>query len=60
MANPPLRKYIVSVAKRVGADLLKLAVPKIADVVSGRQNLKIKPVGHEKNFSQTFLNNNWE
>ena len=35
-----LRKYIVPVAKRVGADLLEFAVPEIADVVSGRRSFK--------------------
>ena len=33
---PFLLKYIVSAAKRVGAQLLEFAVPEIADVVSGR------------------------
>ena len=31
---PSLRKYIVPAAKRVVADLLKFAVPDVADVVS--------------------------
>ena len=35
-----LRKYIVPAAKRVGADLLDFAVPEVAQVVSGRNNLK--------------------
>ena len=39
-AIPFLRKYIVPAAKRVGADLLEFAVPEIAEVVSGRKNLK--------------------
>ena len=39
-AIPFLRKYIVPAAKRVGADLLEFAVPEIADVVSGRKNIK--------------------
>ena len=39
-AIPFLRKYIVPVAKRVGADLLEFAVPEIAEVVSGRKNFK--------------------
>ena len=48
-ANPFLRKYIVPVAKRVGADLLEIAVPKIAEVVSGRMNFNTaaKIVGRE-------------
>ena len=37
---PFLRKYIVPVAKRVGADLLESAVPEITEVVSGRKNIK--------------------
>ena len=39
-AIPVLRKYIVPAAKRVGADLLEFAVPEIAEVVSGRRNIK--------------------
>ena len=39
-AFPFLRKFIVSAAKRVGADLLDFAVPEIAEVVSGRKNFK--------------------
>ena len=39
-AIPFLRKYIVSAAKRVGAYLLEFAVPEIAEVVSGRKNIK--------------------
>ena len=39
-AIPFLRKYIVPVAKRVGADLLEFAVPEIAEVVSGRKSFK--------------------
>ena len=40
-AIPSLRKYIVPAAKRVSADLLEFSVPAIAEVVSGRKNLKI-------------------
>ena len=39
-AIPFLRKCIVPAAKRVGADLLEFAVPEIAEVVSGRKNIK--------------------
>ena len=39
-AIPFLRKYIVPAAERVGADLLEFAVPEIAEVVSGRKNIK--------------------
>ena len=39
-ANPFLRQYIVPAAKRVGADLLEIAVPEIADVVGGRESFK--------------------
>ena len=46
---PFLRKYIVPAAKRVGADLLEFAVPEIAEVVSGRKNIKsaAKSVGRQ-------------
>ena len=48
-AIPFLRKYIVSAAKQVGADLLEFAVPEIAEVVSGRKNFKTaaKSVGKQ-------------
>ena len=48
-AMPFLRKYIVPAAKRVGADLLEFAVPEIAEVVSGRKNIKAaaKSVGRQ-------------
>ena len=48
-AIPFLRKYIVPAAKRVGADLLEFAVPEIAEVVSGRKNIKTaaKSVGRQ-------------
>ena len=48
-AAPFLRKYIVPAAKRVGADLLEFAVPEIAQVVSGRKNIKsaAKSVGRQ-------------
>ena len=39
-AIPFLRKHIVPAAKRVGAKLLEFAVSEIADVVSGKENLK--------------------
>ena len=35
-----LRKYIVPAAKRVGADLLEIAVPEVTDNVSGKNNFK--------------------
>ena len=46
---PFLRKYIVPAAKRVGVDLLEFAVPEIAEVVSGRKNIKtaVKSVGRQ-------------
>ena len=48
-AIPFLRKYIVPAATRVGADLLEFAVPEIAEVVSGRKNIKTaaKSVGRQ-------------
>ena len=53
-AIPFLRKYIVPAAKRVGADLLELAVPEIAEVVSGRKNIKTaaKSVGRQTSRKQ--------
>ena len=39
-AMPFLHKYVVPAAKRVGADLLEVAVPEIAEVVSVRKNFK--------------------
>ena len=48
-AIPFLPKYIVPAAKRVGADLLKFAVPESAEVVSGRKSFKTaaKRVGRQ-------------
>ena len=48
-AIPFLRNYIVPAAKRVGADWLEFAVPEIAEIVSGRKNIKTaaKIVGRE-------------
>ena len=48
-AIPFLRKYIVPAAKRVAADLLKFAVPEIAEVVIGRKNFNTaaKSVGRQ-------------
>ena len=48
-AIPFLRKYVVPAAKREGADLLDIAVPEIAEVVSGRKNFKTaaKSVGRQ-------------
>ena len=48
-AIPFLREYIVPAAKRVVADLLDFAVPEIAEVVSGRKNIKTaaKSVGKQ-------------
>ena len=39
-AIPFLKKYFVSAAKRVGADLLDFVVPEVADVASGKKNFK--------------------
>ena len=39
-ATPFTGKNVVSAAKRVGADLLKFAVPEVANVVSGKKNFK--------------------
>ena len=48
-AIPFLRKYIVPTAKRVGADLLDVAVSEIAEVVSSRKNFRTaaKSVGKQ-------------
>ena len=48
-AIPFLRENIVPAAKRVCADLLEFAVPEIAEVVSGRKNIKTaaKSVGRQ-------------
>ena len=48
-AIPFLRKYVVPAAKRIGADMLEFAVPEIAEVVSGRKNIKTaaKSVGKQ-------------
>ena len=48
-AIPFLRTYIVPAAKRVSADLLEFPVPEVADVVSGKKNLKTasKSVGRQ-------------
>ena len=51
-AVPFLHKYIVPAAKRAGVDLLEFALPEIADVVSGRKNIKttakgVKSVGRQ-------------
>ena len=49
-----LRKCIVPAAKRVNADLLEFAVPQIAEVVSGRMNIKTaaKSVGRQTRRKQ--------
>ena len=39
-AVPFLRKNLVPAAKRMGADLLEFAVPKVLNVMSGRKNFK--------------------
>ncbi len=39
-AVPFLRKYVVPAAKCIGADMLEFAVREIAEVVSGRKNIK--------------------
>ena len=39
-AIPFLRKYVVLAAERVDADLFELAVPEIADVLSGRKSFQ--------------------
>ena len=48
-AIPFLRKYVVPVAKRVGADVLEFAAPKIGEVISDRKSFKsaAKSVGKQ-------------
>ena len=60
-AIPFLRKHIVPAAKRVGADLLEFAVPEIAEVVSGRKNIKTaaKSVGRETLRKQLGERSRW-
>ena len=43
------RKYIVSAAKRLGAELLEFAVPEAADVLGGKEHFKTaaKSVGSQ-------------
>ena len=49
-----LPKYIVPAAKQVGADLLEVDAPQIAEVFSGRRNFKIaaKSVGKQTKRKQ--------
>ena len=44
-----LRKYVVPVAKRIGADMLEFAVPEVGEVISGRESFKTaaKSVGKQ-------------
>ena len=39
-AIPFLRKYVVPVAKRIGADTWEFAAPEIGEVISGRKSFK--------------------
>ena len=39
-AIPFLRKYVVRVAKRIGADMLEFAVPEIGEVIIGSKSFK--------------------
>ena len=55
-AIPFIKKYIVPVAKRIGADLFEIAAPEIGEVVSGRKKLKT----FEKMLEQKQFGNNWE
>ena len=50
-----LLKCILLAAKRVGADLLEFAVLEIADVVSGRNNIKTAA----KSVGRQTLRNSW-
>ena len=48
-AIPFLRKYVVPVAKRIGADMLEFAAQEIGEVFSGRKSFKsaAKSVGNK-------------
>ena len=48
-AIPFLRKNVVPVAKRIGADMLEFAAPEIGGVISGRKSLRsaAKSVGKQ-------------
>ena len=48
-AIPFLRKYVVPVAKRIGADMLEFAVPEIGEVIRGQKSFKTtaKSVGKQ-------------
>ena len=39
-AIPFFCKYVVPTAKRIGADMLEFAAPKVGDVISGRKGFK--------------------
>ena len=39
-AFPFLRKFVIPVAKRMGADMLDFAAPEIGEVISGRKCFK--------------------
>ena len=54
-AIPLLHKYVVPVAKRIGADLLKFAAPEIGQVSSCRKSFKpaAKSVG-KKTLKKTI------
>ena len=48
-AIPFLRKYVVTAAKRIGADMLEFAAPEIGEFISGRKSFKsaAKSVGRQ-------------
>ena len=48
-AIPFLREYVVPAAKRIGADILEFAAPKVGEVISGWKSFKsaAKSVGKE-------------
>ena len=54
-AIPFLRRYVVSAAKRIGADMLEFAAPEIGEVVSGRKSFKTAA----KSVGKKTLKNNW-
>ena len=53
-----MRIYVVPAAKRVGTDLLKFAMPKMAEFVGGR---KIEKVSRQlqKKWEDKLWENNW-
>ena len=54
-AIPFSRKYVVPAAKHVGADLMELPAPKVAEVVCGRKTFKNAVKFVERQTSRNWL-----